>query len=477
MDQNTLSLRQRVARLRRILPLTLAVGVVLFQAGPMRWMHNNLGYSFYSETEILFYASAGPLAIYWVLKLVDYWLHEKEQAEQLASTTERRLASITSASADAILSVDANGIIESWNHGAELLFGYTASEIQGHPFSVLTGGEAATTLEFGWLKKAVQQEGFMQGHEMIGHDADGQAIDVELTATLLARDEGQPASMSIILRDITDRKRREAEIRRLNASLNEQVADRTHELAIKVDELTQANLALQELDQSRSELISLVSHQVRSPLTNINGAIQRMQTDCHMVNPTCQRMFTILNQEAVRLDRLVQNVLNVTRLEAGDISFHPEPISVLPVVQQIVEQNQPRLADRAVQLPLKPGLPLVYADRDWVAEVLANLLGNAVKYSPPGQKIVLDARADQTEVTISVRDCGPGLQPGDLERIFDKFYRADSSDSQTAYGYGLGLYVCRHLVAAQQGRIWAENHPDGGAVFSFTLPVWQGYHD
>ena len=93
MDPNTLSLRQRVALLRRTLPLILAAGVVLIQAGPMRWMHNNLGYSLYSGIEILFYASAGPLAIYWALKLVDYWLREKEQAEQLASATERRLAS------------------------------------------------------------------------------------------------------------------------------------------------------------------------------------------------------------------------------------------------------------------------------------------------------------------------------------------------------------------------------------------------
>jgi K+-sensing histidine kinase KdpD len=83
-------------------------------------------------------------------------------------------------------------------------------------------------------------------------------------------------------------------------------------------------------------------------------------------------------------------------------------------------------------------------------------------------------RADQTEVTVSVRDYGPGLRPSDLERVFDKFYRVDSSDSQPAYGYGLGLYVCQRLVTAQNGRIWAENHPDGGAVFAFTLPIWQG---
>lgn len=476
MNENTLSLRQRVARLRRIVPPVLALGVVLFQVGPMRWMHNTFGYIPYSTIEILFYASAGPVVTYWALKLIDRWLREKEQAEQLASTSERRLASITSASADAILSVDAGGVIESWNRGAELLFGYDAAEMQGQSFAALIGGQAATAVEFSWLKEAVEQQGFVRGHETSCRRADGQAILVELTATLLTGDDGIPPGMSIVLRDVTERKRREAEIRQLNASLNEQVAARTLELAVKVEELTLANDSLQDLDRSRSELISLVSHQIRAPLTNIDGAIQRMQTDCQLANQTCGRMFTILSQQVVRLDRLVQDVLNATRLEAGNILFQPEPISVLPVIEQIVDENRPRLSNRSIQLPLKPGLPLVYADRDRVAEVLANLLDNADKYSPPGQEIAVEVRADETEVTISVRDRGPGLPPSDLERVFDKYYRADSSDSQAAYGYGLGLHVCRHLVTAQNGRIWAENHPAGGAVFSFTLPVWQEYH-
>jgi K+-sensing histidine kinase KdpD len=122
-------------------------------------------------------------------------------------------------------------------------------------------------------------------------------------------------------------------------------------------------------------------------------------------------------------------------------------------------------------MPIKPGLPLVYADRDRVAEVLTNLLDNADKYSPRGMEIAIEVRADQVEVTISVRDQGRGLPAADLDRVFDKFYRADNSDSQAAYGYGLGLYVCRQLIEAHHGRIWAENDPQGGAVFSFTLPV------
>jgi K+-sensing histidine kinase KdpD len=106
-----------------------------------------------------------------------------------------------------------------------------------------------------------------------------------------------------------------------------------------------------------------------------------------------------------------------------------------------------------------------------VAEVLSNLLDNADKYSPPGQPVVVDVRAEQSEVTVSVADRGRGLPPGVVDRVFDKFYRGDNSDSQAVYGYGLGLYVCRRLIEAQGGRIWAENGPQGGAVFSFALPV------
>jgi signal transduction histidine kinase len=189
------------------------------------------------------------------------------------------------------------------------------------------------------------------------------------------------------------------------------------------------------------------------------------------MNATCIRMLTILNQQTDRLDRLVRDVLNASRIESGDLVLQAEPISVLPIVQQVAEQVRARMSDRPFSLPTKPGLPLVFADRDRLAEILANLLDNADKYSPPGKQVDIEARADESEVTLSVRDQGRGLSPGDLDRVFDKFYRVDGSDSQAAYGYGLGLYVCRQLVEAQGGRIWAENHPDTGAVFSFTLPV------
>ncbi len=465
------TLRQRISTLRWTLPIAVGLLAVLYEIGPGRWIHDDIGAPMYFSVDIVFYGTVAPLLIYWTMTRIGHWLDDKERAEKQARAIEQRLASITAASADAIASLDAQGRIESWNHGAELILGYPAKEILGQPLANLLGGGEAADVEFRWLVEAVQQAGFVRGHETTCRDTEGRLVAVELTATHFTDEAGRYVGMSVILRDITDRKRREEEIRRLNANLMEQVAERTRELAEKVEALGRANVELQKLDRMRSEFVSLVSHQLRAPLTNMHGAVEHIETNCSIQNPTCVRMLSILNQQVGRLDRLVRDVLNAARIESGDLALHPEPISVLPVIQQVVEQTRPRAADRPIHLPIKPGLPLVFADRDRVAEVLTNLLDNADKYSPRGTDITIEVHADQTEVTLAVHDSGRGLPPGDLDRVFDKFYRADSGDAQTAYGYGLGLYVCRQLVEVQGGRIWAENAPGGGAVFSFTLPV------
>jgi len=322
-----------------------------------------------------------------------------------------------------------------------------------------------------WLLDEVRRTGFIRGYELTASAASGREVNMEMTITHLTGAADQRLDLSVILRDVTDRKRRLAEIQRLNANLSEQVAERTRELAEKVEQLARANAELHKLDQMRSEFVSLVSHQIRAPLTNIRGAVERMGTDCGAINLTCHRMFAVVNEQTQRLDHLVHDVLNTEQLEAGQLVLQPEPMSVMPVVRQVAEQVSARSSYRPLHLPTKPGLPLVMADRDRVAEVLTNLLDNADKYSPPGAPVTIDVRADQVEVTLAVRDGGRGLPPGSLDQVFEKFYRADNSDSQPAYGYGLGLYVCRRLIEAHGGRIWAENHPQGGAVFSFTLPV------
>lgn len=471
MSLASYTLKQRIAILRWALPVTLTIITILYQLWSAHLAHNYYDDTIHFAVEFLFYATVGPLLIFLALTRLARWLEEKEQVEKQARASEQRLASITAASADAIVSLDTQGQITSWNRGAELIFGYTADEMQGRPLLELFGGSDAAAVEFRWLVERVQQEGFIRGHETTCWNAAGQPITVELTATQFTDEAGQDRVISVILRDVTERKVREKEVQRLNASLREQVAERTRELAEKVEKLAQANAELQKLDRMRTEFVSLVSHQLRAPLTNMVGAVEHIEANCPTMNATCGRMVPILNQQVERLDRLVRDVLNMARIESGALVLEPEPISLLPIVQQVVAQVCARSAERPFRLPTKPGLPLVFADRDQVVEILTNLLDNADKYSPLGKEVVIDVQADQTEVILSVHDFGSGLPLTDLDRVFEKFHRTDGSDSQAVYGYGLGLYICRRLVEAQGGRIWAENHANGGAVFSFALPV------
>jgi PAS domain S-box-containing protein len=470
-------LRHRVNNLRWALPLAFASMAVLYQLGPAHWVDQHLGDTLHFGVEIFFYATAAPVLTFWALTRVGHWLEEYEQIHSRIRANESRLASIMVASADAILGLDAAGRIEQWSHGAARLLGYAAHEASGQPFSFLFADHAAARVELDWLLEHIRQNGFIHGHETTCWAADGNPINVELTATQLSDGQVELFGMSVILRDISERKRREVEIHQLNASLTEKVTARTRELAEKVAALARANGELQKLDQTRSEFVSLVSHQIRAPLTNMGGALERMQSGCQMVNSNCSRMFAVMKQQTTRLDRLVQDVLSATRLEAGELDLNLEPVSIPPIAGQVIEQIRARAIGRSILLPHKPGLPLAFADRDRVAEILTNLIDNADKYSPPDRPITVAMRADQTTVTVSVRDNGQGIPAADLERVFDKFYRTDSSDAQAAYGYGLGLYVCRQLVDAQSGRIWAENAPDGGAIFSVSLPVWQDAYE
>jgi len=469
--EHSLKLRHRLATLRWSLPVVLAVLAVLYEQGLGRWIHDTFGASQYFDLDILFYATIVPLLAFLTLTQLGRWLDQKEGAEQHARASQQWLAAITTTSADAIFSLDTQGRIETWNRGGEMIFGYRREEIVDQPFTRLLGTGEAAEAEFRWLMAEMRQSGQVRAYETTCHDSTGRLVWASLTAIRMETPDKLPANVSVILRDITERKRREEEVQKLNVNLGEQVAERTRELAEKVEALARANAELHKLDQMRMEFVSIVSHQIRAPLTNMQGAVERMESDCAAVNLTCKRMFDVLSQQTNRLDRLVSDVLSATRIDAGEIVLHPEPISILPVAQQIVNQVRARASDRPIHLPTKPGLPFVFADRERVAEVISNLLDNADKYSPPGKPVEIDLRADETGVILCIRDRGKGLPAADLDRIFEKFYRVNGGDDQTAYGYGLGLYVCRKLIEAQGGRIWAENHPDEGTIFSMMLPI------
>lgn len=462
------NLQKRVKLLQWSIPVGLLFISIIYQFGLARWVHDNYHENAHFLVEIFFYGFIGPLIVYFAFNNVLLWLSEKEQAEKAARDIRQNLVAITEASADAIIGLTVEGVIISWNRGAKLILGYSDAGIQEKSFDTLLADEKNAKTEWAWLKYTVTKKGFIQGYETSLKKDGGSPVAIELTASQITDGDRETTGFSLILRDITERKKREAEIKALNTHLNDLVVERTEELDRRLGELAQANEQLKQLDQTRMEFVSVVSHQIRAPLTNIRGAVEKLQFD----GRSDRDMLVIVEQQAERLDRLVRGVLSADKIEAGNLVLQTEPTSLYPLLNEAVAQFQSRDQSHLIEIPTQ-SLPLVEADADRVLEVLTNLLDNASKYSPAKSEITISAQTKDTEVVLSVMDQGKGVSNNDLEHVFEKFYRSDSSDSQVAYGYGLGLYICRQLVEAMQGKIWIENHPEAGAIFSFSLPIWQ----
>lgn len=238
------------------------------------------------------------------------------------------------------------------------------------------------------------------------------------------------------------------------------------ERARLTDETEQAQVQI-ETERLRSSLLSSVSHDLRTPLAAITGAASGLLEREHNLDPRGRELAQVAYEEAERLNRLVSNLLEMTRLESG-VSVEKEWQPLEEVVGTTMLRLERLVGKRPLTIYLPDDLPLVPIDAVLIEQVLVNLLENAIKYTPANSPIDLSARAEGQEVVVEVADRGPGLPPGDEERIFDKFYRARLT---TASGVGLGLSICRAVIEAHGGRIWAENRAGGGAVFRFTLPL------
>jgi two-component system sensor histidine kinase KdpD len=221
-------------------------------------------------------------------------------------------------------------------------------------------------------------------------------------------------------------------------------------------------------EEMRSSLLSAVSHDLRTPLAAITGAATTLLDESGPVAPAQrQELLETICEEAERLERLVGNLLDMTRLESGAVAVKREWVPLEEIVGSALTRLESRLGGRPVRAALPADLPLLSVDPVLLEQVFVNLLENAAKYTPTDSAIEIAARSDESGVQIEVADRGPGLPPGSESRIFEKFFRRGPSGG----GVGLGLAICRGIVEAHEGRLVAENRADGGAVFRIRLPI------
>jgi two-component system sensor histidine kinase KdpD len=234
-------------------------------------------------------------------------------------------------------------------------------------------------------------------------------------------------------------------------------------------EVAQAALLHMESERLRNSLLSAISHDLRTPLTAIVGLASTLSLDRDVGEDARRDALTAIQEEALRMGGLVNNLLDMARLTAGGLKLNMQWQMVEEVVGSALRAEERPLSKHHVQLDLAPGLPLTYFDAVLIERVLCNLLENAAKYTPVGSTVEVGARVQGKELRVFVADDGPGLPAGMEERIFEKFTRGRTESSTP--GVGLGLAICRAIVEAHGGKIWAETRREGGAKFTFSLPL------
>ncbi|MBK9051523.1 MAG: sensor histidine kinase KdpD [Chloroflexi bacterium] len=235
------------------------------------------------------------------------------------------------------------------------------------------------------------------------------------------------------------------------------------------EQARQAQL-LQATESLQTALLNSISHDLRTPLVAITGALSSLREDGSLLDEaTREELLHTAWGEAERLNRLVGNLLDMTRLESGALKINLKAAEVQDLVGVTLAQLGSRLQQRPINLEIPPDLPLVQVDFSLMVQVLVNLVDNAVKYSPPDQPILIRAREQGDELILEVVDQGMGIPDEDLERVFDKFYRVQRADGVA--GTGLGLSISKGIVEAHRGRVWARHHPGGGTIVGLSLPL------
>jgi PAS domain S-box-containing protein len=386
---------------------------------------------------------------------------------KVAEETRARLAAIIESSNDAITSASPDLRFTSWNAGAERMFGYSADEMLGEPITVLMPDEERDeALE---LLGRVVSEGRVAHLETVRrHDGD-EDVHVAFTCSPIRGSSGRVVGISAIGQDVTERVRAAADRERLLAAEKDA---RTFAEAAQHD-LAAQNERLRELDRLKDEFIALVSHELRTPLTSIRGYTELLlDGEAGELTDDQRQFLAVVERNSHRLLHLVGDLLFLAQVEAGKLVLDVGALDLAGIASESVETARPQAEAKGITLTLATGpVPLIAGDRARIAQLLDNLVSNAIKFTPENGRVDVRVRAERDRAILEVRDSGMGIPAGEQEFLFQRFFRTSRATEQAIQGTGLGLAISKAIVDAHAGRITVASEEGAGTTFRVALPL------
>jgi PAS domain S-box-containing protein len=349
----------------------------------------------------------------------------------------------------AVIVEDLEGNVRVANRTAQEMLGYEKEELIGMGLAQVL--PAAVELR-GTIKAGERAA----SKEMVWTARSGQRTQVSVSASSLTDDRDQePVGIVYVAHDITKRKQAEERLRNYS------------------QELREANRKLEALDRLKSEFVSTVSHELRTPLTSIkaNAELILMKPDLH--HDKKHRLLVTINRESDRLTRLINDLLDLSKIEAGTVQWRREEVSVNDIVRFSIDAVLPLLQNKRLQLKtsMEDPLPPVWGDRDRLVQVMNNLLSNAIKFTPSGGSISVAVYQEESQIFVTVQDTGTGIPAEEIDIIFDKFHRSRDQVLKQTEGTGLGLTIVRQIVEYHGGSIRASSTYGAGTTMTVILPV------
>jgi PAS domain S-box-containing protein len=395
------------------------------------------------------------------------FLDALEQREEASS----RLAAIVDSSDDAIASKDLNGVITSWNTGAERLFGYTAQEAVGQPATLLIPPERFD--EEKDILERIRRAEVVDHYETVGRRKDGTLFDASVTVSPIRNNRGQVIGASKIARDISERKHAEKGRARLDA----EVREANEHLVVGSVRAHRRTEDAEEANHLKDEFLAMLSHELRTPLNAILGWA-RMLGSKQLPPDRVSNALVVIDRNALALAHIIDDLLDVTRIVAGTLHLPPQPLDLVAVTHAALDVVRPLAVTKNVQLEFSPDLSAIEAvsgDFGRLQQVIWNLLANAIKFTAEGGRVDVFIAPSNDHMEIRVVDTGQGLSPDLLPHVFERFRQADGATTRRHSGLGLGLAIVRELVELHGGTVQAASPGLGrGATFTVRLPISAG---